>query len=100
MKIFYGWRMVAAGGALQCLQALLLHQAFGAYVAVLGQEFDWSKTELSGAAVFQPLEAAMLGPILGMILDRFGPRGMIRAGVFFLGVGFLFLGTIQSLAGF
>ena len=29
MKIFYGWRIVMAGGALQFLQSLLLNQAFG-----------------------------------------------------------------------
>ena len=34
MKIFYGWRIVGAGGALQFLQSLLLNQAFGAYLAV------------------------------------------------------------------
>ena len=100
MKIFYGWRMVAAGGALQCLQALLLHQAFGAYVAVLGQEFDWSKTELSGAAAMHQMESAIFGPILGWCLDRFGPQWVIRIGVLTFGLGFILLSYIDSLLGF
>ena len=100
MKIFYGWRMVAAGGGIQFLQAGLLHQAFGAYFAVLTQEFGWSKTALSGAAALQPMEAAVLGPALGWVIDRFGPQGMIRIGVVTFGIGFMLLSQIESLAGF
>jgi MFS family permease len=97
---FYGWRMVAAACAMQFLQAGLLHNAFGAYFAVLTEEFGWSKTALSGAAAMQPMEAAILGPLLGWIIDRFGPQGMIRAGVIIFGLGFMGLSTINSLFGF
>ena len=100
MKIFYGWRMVAAGSGIQFLQAGLLHQAFGAYFAVLIQEFGWSKTALSGAAALQPMEAAVLGPVLGWIIDRFGPQGMIRLGIVTFGLGFMLLSWIDTLAGF
>jgi MFS family permease len=100
MKIFYGWKMVAAGGGLQFLQAALLHQAFGAYLAVLSVERGWSKTALAGAATLAPLEAALLGPMLGWIIDRFGPQWMIRVGTVILGSGFILLSRIDSLPGF
>ena len=100
MKLFYGWRMVAAGSGIQFLQAALLHQAFGAYFAVLTDEQGWSKTALSGAAAMQPMEAALLGPALGWVVDRFGPQGMIRAGIITFGLGFLLLSQIDTLAGF
>jgi len=100
MKIFYGWRMVAAGSGIQFLQSALLHQAFGAYFAVLAEELGWSKTSLSGAAALQPMEAAMLGPVLGWVVDRFGPQGMIRIGIVTFGVGFILLSQIDTLAGF
>jgi MFS family permease len=73
--------MVASGGGIQFLQAGLLHQAFGAYLAVLSSQFGWSKTALSGAATLQPMEAAALGPLMGWFIDRFGPQGMIRLGI-------------------
>ncbi|MFH1605626.1 MAG: MFS transporter [Pseudomonadota bacterium] len=100
MKIFYGWRMVFAGGAIQFLQNGLLHQAFGAYFAVLIEEKGWSKTSLSGAAALQPIEAAVLGPVLGWIVDRFGPQGMIRTGIIIFGIGFMLFSQIDTLAGF
>jgi MFS family permease len=92
--------MVASGGGIQFLQAGLLHQAFGAYLAVLSSQFGWSKTALSGAATLQPMEAAALGPLMGWFIDRFGPQGMIRLGICVLGGGFMLLSQIDSLLGF
>ncbi|MCC6535362.1 MAG: MFS transporter [Burkholderiales bacterium] len=100
MKIFYGWRIVVAGGALQFLQSMLLNQAFGAYLAVLVAERGWSKTALSGAASLKSTEAALLGPALGWMVDRFGSQGIIRAGVVTFGIGFMLLSRIDTLAGF
>jgi MFS family permease len=99
-RIFYGWWMVGAGSGLQLLQSALLMQSFGAYVAVLRDDRGWSKTALSGAAALQQMEAAILGPVLGWIIDRFGPQGLIRIGVVTFGIGFMLLSTIDSLAGF
>ncbi|HEX6318398.1 MAG TPA: MFS transporter [Burkholderiales bacterium] len=92
--------MVGAGCGLQFLQAGLLHHAFGGYVAVLQDDRGWSKTALSGAAAMQQMEAAILGPILGWIMDRFGPQGVIRVGVFLFGGGFMLLSRVQTLLEF
>ena len=100
MKIFYGWKMVGAALGLQFLQAALLHHAFGAYVATFEREFGWSKTALSAGAALQSIEAAVLGPALGWIVDRFGAQHMIRAGILVFGAGFLLLASIDSLTGF
>jgi sugar phosphate permease len=98
--LFYGWKMVAAGGGIQFLQASLLLQSFGAYVAVLRDDRGWSKTELSFAAALHQMEAAIIGPALGWIIDRFGTPLVIRTGVTLLGIGFLLLSRIESLAAF
>ena len=100
MKIFYGWRMVAAGSGLQFLQAGLMQQSFGAYVAVLAAERGWSKTALSGAAALQSAETAIIGPLMGWLIDRIGPQRLIQIGVVVFGLGLIGLGFIQSLIGF
>jgi sugar phosphate permease len=99
-KIFYGWYIVAAGFGMQVMQAGLLQQAFGAYVAVLREEFAWSKTALAGAAVIQQVESALLGPIQGWFTDRFGPAGMMRIGILAYGLGFVALSRVETLVGF
>lgn len=99
-KIFYGWKMVFAAASLQFIQSMMLHQAFGAYVAILIQDKGWSKTSVSGASAMMSMEAAVIGPILGWFLDRFGSRGVIKVGVIMFGIGFMLLSQIDSLLGF
>src|SRR5437762_1285705 len=99
-RIFYGWYMVAAGCGLQFLQSSLLMQSFGAYVAVLRDDRGWSKTALSGAAALHQMEAAILGPVLGWIIDRFGPQGLIRVGVVVFGAGFMLFSQVETLLEF
>ncbi len=99
-KIFYGWWMVGAGSVMQFVQGTLLLHAFGAYFAVLRDDRGWSKTELSGAAAMHQLEAAVLGPLLGWFLDRFGPQWVIRTGAVVFGCGFMLLSQIDSLLAF
>ena len=98
--MFYGWRIVAAATGLQFLQAGLMTHAFGAYVAVLTEERGWSKTALSGAAALQQMETALLGPVLGWLLDRFGPQVFVRSGVVLFGAGLMLLGAVDSLFAF
>lgn len=92
--------MVGAACALQFVQSTLLLQSFGAYFAALREDRGWSKTELSGAAAMHQMEAAVLGPILGWFLDRFGAEWVIRIGVIVFGCGFMLLSTIDSLLAF
>ena len=100
MKPFYGWRIVFAGGALQFLQSLLLNQSFGVYLAVLVEDRGWSKTAVAGAAALKSTEVAILGPVLGWAVDRFGSRGIARVGIVTFGIGFMLLSQIETLAGF
>src|SRR5436309_4975952 len=99
-RLFYGWYMVGAGSLLQFLQSALMSQSFGAYVAVLQAERGWSKTALSGAAALQQMETAILGPLLGWFIDRFGPQGMIRVGIIVFGLGLMLLSQTDTLLTF
>ena len=92
--------MVGAAVGLQFLQAGLVTQAFGAYLAVLAEEQGWSKTALSGAAALQQMEVALLGPVLGWAIDRFGPKVFVRSGVVVFGTGLCLLSQVQTLPQF
>ena len=99
-RLFYGWYIVGAATGIQFLQAGLVSQAFGAYLAVLADEQGWSKTALSGAAALQQMEVAVLGPVLGWLLDRFGPKIFVRAGIVVFGFGLCLLSLVETLAAF
>jgi MFS family permease len=100
LKIFYGWRISFAGAAIQFLLSSLLVQAFGAYVAMLSEQKGWSKTALAGGAALQSVEGALLGPLLGWLVDRFGPRAMVQGGIVVLALGFACFSQVDTMAGF
>jgi sugar phosphate permease len=95
--IFYGWWIVSAGIVIQSLTTGLLMQAYGAYIVVMQAEFGWSRTAFSLAFSFQHVESGLLGPAQGWLLDRFGPRPVMTAGMIILGFGFILFSQINSL---
>ena len=79
-RVFYGYWMVAAAFGVQLIVAGLLMQSYGAYVAVLQEQKNWSKTALSGAFSLTQLVSGMVGPFQGVVMDRIGPRAVMRVG--------------------
>jgi MFS family permease len=95
--VFFGWWIVLGGIGIQILTSGLLNQAYGAYVVTLQAQFGWSKTAFSIAYAIQQVESGLLGPIQGWMLDRFGPRFVMRIGIVLLGAGFMLFSQINSL---
>lgn len=100
MKGFYGWRMVAAACGIQFLLGALLLQTFGLYIAALSEEMGWSKTTLPGAAALQSAESAIIGPLLGWLMDRWGPQSIIRWGIVIFSAGLFLMSQVSSVATF
>ncbi len=92
--------MTAASCGIQFLLAALVLQSFGLYIATLSDEMGWSKTSLSAAAALQSVEAAIIGPVLGWVVDRFGSPVMIRMGVVIMGLGLVCMSQVDTLGGF
>lgn len=65
------------------------------------REFGWTRTQVtSGNAYSKLLVGPLFGFFAGWIVDRFGPRRLMIAGILMAGVAVAGLGTITSLAGF
>lgn len=95
-KVFHGWKLVGAGGAIQALHSGLMTQAFGNYAVLLQREFGWSKTLFSAAFSLTRAESGLLGPAQGVALDRLGPKRVMQAGVVILSLGLIGLSQIQT----
>ncbi|XOV90309.1 MAG: MFS transporter [Pseudomonadota bacterium] len=98
--VFFGWYIVGAAGGIQMLSGLLWMQSYGAYVVLLQQEFGWSKALVAGAFALTRIESGILGPLQGWLVDRYGPRAILRIGILVFGAGFILFSQIQSLLGF
>jgi MFS family permease len=99
-RVFYGWWIVLGGAGIYMLVSALLMQSYGAYVVLLHRDFGWSKTLLAGAFSMARVESGILGPLQGWLIDRFGPRAILRIGIVLFGLGFVAFSRIDSLLGF
>ena len=99
-RVFYGWWIVATCWLFHFQAGALLYHAFGAYFVHIQSEFDWSRTVISGGFSLARLEGGFLGPVQGWLIQRFGPRTVVRAGVTVFGLGMMFLSSVQSVPAF
>jgi MFS family permease len=94
--LFYGWRMVGASAAVRLLGAGLHSYGFTVFFLPLSQELNLSRTATSFAFSLSRAEGAIEGPIVGHLLDRYGPRPVMIVAVSLMGVGYLLLSQAQS----
>ena len=65
------------------------------------RDFGWSRAQVtSGNAVSKLLVGPLLGFAAGWIVDRFGPRRLMIAGILMAGIALFGLGSIDTLTGF
>jgi predicted MFS family arabinose efflux permease len=74
--------------------------SFSVFYRALLQEFDWSHA--GGASVYSvnQLVLAASAPLMGGLLDRFGPRWLFPAAATLVGVGWMACGTLHTLGQF
>ncbi len=67
------------------------------YYDYMVQEFGWSRTQVtSGNALSKLLIGPLFGFVAGWVIDRFGPRRMMLAGILMAGLA---LSSIDSSSG-
>ncbi len=97
--IFWGW-WVVLGCAIVSLWAGGLFYGFTAFVNPIIAEFGWTYLVVSLAASLRSVEMGVLGPAMGFLADRLGPRTVVALCGVFSGAGLLLLSCTSSLAEF
>jgi MFS family permease len=95
-----GWPVVAAAyfGVMVSFGSLLVF-SFGTFLKPLTGAFSWSRESVSAAFGFAALTVAVCSPLLGRLLDRYGPRRVILPCMTVFGLSFGSLGLLTpSLA--
>jgi sugar phosphate permease len=97
---FYGWRMVAAGCAMRMLGGGFHLYGFTIFFLPITNELGLSRAATSLVFSLARAEGAIEGPVAGYLIDRFGPRPMMLAGVILSGIGYMLLATVNSYYSF
>jgi MFS family permease len=97
--IFYGWWIVSACFLIAFYFGGIVY-GFTAFFEPIVKEFGWSYTQVSIAFSLRGLEMGILAPLMGFLVDRFGPRKVVFSGVLITGFGLIFITVINSLVMF
>jgi MFS family permease len=92
--------MVGVASALRILGSGLHSFGFTVFFLPLSQDLGLSRTATSFAFSLARAEGAVEGPIIGHLLDRYGPRPIMVAAVLLMGIGYLMLSTVNSYTTF
>jgi len=99
-KVFYGWWIVGACFLTALLTGGFVVFGFTAFFEPIAGEFGWSYAQVSLAASIRGAEVGILAPIVGLLIDRWGPRRLAFGGTILVGIGLILLSRTISLGMF
>jgi OFA family oxalate/formate antiporter-like MFS transporter len=98
-KIYYGWIIVAVGLVSMAFWTGI-RSSFSIFYVALLEEFPWSRGESAGVQSLSLISYTILAPLVGGLIDRFGPRRVIVPGILILSSGLILCGSIETLTQF
>ena len=95
--MFYGWFMAALGALIMAMGIVPLFGSLPVWNPVLRNAFGWSAGQMSWAYAMTQVQGGFLGPVVGLLIDKLGPRRTVFIGLIMLGSGFVLFSQMQEL---
>ncbi len=73
---------------------------FAVFLIAVTAEFHWSRGLASGALMVGSVIWTLVAPVIGTLLDRFGPRVVLTGGAIIMAMGFPVCGLAHNIAEF
>ena len=97
--IYYGWIIVAI--ALVSMGFWLgIRTSFSVFYIALLEDFPWNRGDSAGVQSMALISYTILAPLVGGLIDRFGPRRVIVPGILVLALGLALSAAIETLTQF
>ena len=96
-RYFYGWKIVGATFLSRFSFASGNASVLGLFFTPLSNDFGWSRTVISAVLSLARLFEGLTSPLLGPIIDRYGPRVPMVIGGIILSLGFVGLSLMANL---
>jgi len=88
LPFFYGWIIIAVTFVTMAI-GVNARTAFSLFFPPIIDEFGWERGVTAGAFSFGFLVSAAVSPLIGRMMDRFGPRTVMELGVALMASGLL-----------
>ncbi len=99
LQCYYPWIVIVIA-FLTVGTAYGTRSAFAVFLIAVTQEFHWSRGLASGALMLGSVVWTLAAPLIGMLLDRFGPRIVLAGGSIIMALGFAVCGLARGIAQF
>ena len=99
-RLFYGWRMIGLVSAIRVVGGGLHQYGFTVFFLPISQDLGLSRAATSLAFSLSRAQGAIEAPLVGYLIDRFGPRPIIVAAAFLAGIGYILLSWVDTYTGF
>ena len=100
IPFFYGWVIVACAMCASFARQAAAVATLSVFIVPMTGEFDWSRSEISGAVSLGGLLAALVSPAVGTLIDRIGGRAVLTASTLLIALTAASLAWTQTLAWF
>ena len=88
LPFFYGWVIIAVTFVTMAI-GVNARTAFSLFFPPVIAEFGWGRGVTAGTFSFGFVASAAVSPLIGRMMDRFGPRAVMELGVALMGGGLL-----------
>jgi MFS family permease len=99
-NLYYGWFMVGVVSAMRMLGGGLHGYGFTVFFLPVSEDLGLNRAQTSLAFSLARAEGAIEAPVVGYLVDRFGPKPLMVTAALFAGVGYIVLSWINSYTGF
>lgn len=96
-RIFYGWYIVAASFLANIAYTEQFSAAYGVFINHLSAEMGWGRTTLAGVKTVGRLVEAVLAPVVGAQVDRYGARWIMVGGGLVTATAFLLASALEEI---
>ncbi|HEX7231128.1 MAG TPA: MFS transporter, partial [Candidatus Binatia bacterium] len=99
-RIFYGWYIVGVGFLSNIASSFALASTLALFLKPLTADLGVSRGVFSLLRSGEGIIGACLAPLIGTLVDRHGGARLMAVGTTLVGIGYLFLGHIDSFGQF
>jgi len=97
--IYYGWIIVAVA-LISMAFWFGIRSSFSVFYVALLEDFAWSRGETAGVQSMALITYTILAPLVGGLIDRFGPRRIVVTGILVLASGLVLCAFVKTLIQF
>lgn len=93
-RFYYGWVIVAVSALANTTVFGAGGASFSVFMGPMSHALGWSRTALTGAVTLQSITHLAVSPVVGRLLDRYGPRLIMVFGTVVASISYMLMSRI------